>query len=144
MSVAAVSEHAALNQLYLSWDYHGGIADSDVVYVARLDSRVVGLVRRTSESGVVMLRGMHVSPEYQRRGIGTRLLRAFVGDLPATECYCIPFAHLVGFYSQAGFSPVDDSQAPTFLRERLLRYRAEGHIVLLMRRDNGSRVDPRE
>jgi len=60
-----------------------------------------------------MLRGVHVSPEHQRRGIGTRLLRAFVGDLRAAECYCIPFAHLVGFYSQAGFSPVEESQAQT-------------------------------
>ena len=134
VAVASVAEHTALNQIYLGWGYHGGIGDVDVVYVARLDGRPVGLVRRARESDVLMLRGMHIAPEHQRQGLGTRLLRTFVADLPPTDCYCIPFVHLTGFYSQGGFSTIDETEAGDFLRERLRRYRAEGYEVLLMRR----------
>jgi predicted N-acetyltransferase YhbS len=120
--------------MYLRWGYHGGIADTDRVYVARADDHIVGLVRRAQEGGTLMLRGMHVAPEYERRRTGTRLLRAFVRDLPATDCYCIPFAHLTGFYSQVGFSPIADAEGGEFLLGRIRHYRAEGHNVILMRR----------
>jgi predicted N-acetyltransferase YhbS len=134
IDVARVSDHGALNQLYLAWGYRGGIAPADVVYVATLDGRAVGLVRRTSEEGVLMLRGMQVDPNCRRQGIGTLLLRALVAALPAGECYCIPFDHLARFYSQGGFETIDESEAPAFLRQRISRYRAQGHFVLIMRR----------
>ena len=105
VSIADVSEHSALNQAYLNWGYHGGILDTDVVHVARVEGRPVDIVRRAEESGVTMLRGMYLAPDFRRQGIGTRLLRAFVADLPQD-----------------------------FLRERLRVYRAEGHKVILMRR----------
>jgi predicted N-acetyltransferase YhbS len=135
VSIAPPREHAALNELYLRLGYHGGIADDDVVFVAYVDEQPVGLVRRSMESGLLMLRGMQVAPAHQRQGIGSRLLRAFVADLPATDCYCIPFAHLPRFYAQGGFALVDESEAAEFLRVRLHRYRAEGLEVVLMRRE---------
>jgi len=134
-SIAGVEEHTALNQLYLRLGYHAGIADDDVVYVARVDGDPVGLVRRARVCDVVMLRGMHIAPAYQRQGVGSRLLRAFAADLPPADCYCIPFAHLTRFYAQVGFAAIDESDAPECLREHVARYRAEGHSVLLMRRD---------
>jgi GNAT superfamily N-acetyltransferase len=97
IAVAAISDYDVLNRLYLDWGYRGGISRDDIVYVATVDRRTVGLVRRTSEEGVLMLRGMQVDPDVQRQGIGTQLLRALVDDLPAAECYCIPFEHLIGF-----------------------------------------------
>ena len=134
VNVAPDEQRAALNELYLRWGYHGGIADSDIVYVARVNGQSVALVRRTFEEGVLMLRGMQVAPEFQRRGLGTRLLDRFVADLPPVDCYCIPFAHLTGFYARAGFEVIDESRAPDFLRERAARYRAEKREVILMRR----------
>jgi GNAT superfamily N-acetyltransferase len=134
ISVAPAIEHSALNQIYLRWGYHGGIAASDHVLVAHLDGQPVGIVRRTRDFDVVMLRGMYIDPEYQRSGIGTRLLHAFATDLSATDCFCIPFAHLAGFYAQIGFAVIADAEAGALLHERLLHYRAEGHDVLLMRR----------
>jgi predicted N-acetyltransferase YhbS len=134
VSIASVAEHAVLAAVYLQWGYEGGIADDDLVYVAKRDRRPIGLVRRASIAGHLMLRGMQVAPECRRQGVGTQLLRAFVADLPATDCYCIPFSHLVAFYGQAGFRRVEEAAAPPSLRERLSHYRAEGHDVLLMRR----------
>ena len=135
VSIALPHAHATLNALYLRWGYHGGIAETDVVYVADIDRRPVGVVRRSVESGLLMLRGMQVAPDHQRQGIGSRLLRAFVADLPAADCFCIPFAHLPGFYAQGGFALHDESEADDFLRTRLAHYRAEGHRVVLMRRE---------
>ena len=135
VSIAPAREHAALNELYLRLGYHGGIADDDVVFVAHVDERPVGLVRRSVESGLLMLRGMQVAPAHQRQGIGSRLLRAFVADLPSIDCYCIPYAHLPHFYAQGGFALLDESEAAEFLRARLDRYRAEGLEVVVMRRE---------
>ena len=135
VSIAPAREHAALNELYLRLGYHGGIADDDVVFVAHVDERPVGLVRRRVECGLLMLRGMQVAPAHQRQGIGSRLLRAFVADLPSIDCYCIPYAHLPHFYAQGGFALLDESEAAEFLRARLDRYRAEGLEVVVMRRE---------
>jgi GNAT superfamily N-acetyltransferase len=137
VSIAAARDYATLNRLYESWGYHGGIAEDDVVYVAHVDERRAGLVRRTFDFGALMLRGMYVAPEYRRRGIGSELLRRFVADLRESTCYCIPFAKLTEFYAQCGFAVIDEAEAGAALRERLAAYRAEGHDVVLMRRDAG-------
>jgi GNAT superfamily N-acetyltransferase len=144
ISIASVAEHAALTEYYLQWGYRGGIADDGRVYVARRDRSPVGLVRRASLAGHMMLRGMQVAPDCQRQGVGTELLRAFVADLPPAGCYSIPFAHLVAFYGQGGFAPVAEAVAPPSLRERLSHYRAEGHDVLLMYRPACDSLDRAE
>ena len=134
IDVASPNEHGSLAELYLQWGYDGGIADSDVVYVARAEKQPIGLVRRTRDFGALMLRGMYVSPDHRGRRIGSALLTRFVADLPDTPCFCIPFAHLTGFYGAHGFAVVDYAEASAALRERLDVYRAEGHDVVLMRR----------
>lgn len=134
IAISDGADHAALNELYVSWHYHAGIASSDTVFVATHRNRTIGLVRRTEEQGALMLRGMHVDPDFQRQGVGTRLLQAFVADLPARECFCIPFDHLIAFYGQSGFAVVPLRESPPFLAERVRQYSREGHRVLLMRR----------
>ena len=96
--------------------------------------RTIGLVRRTLEATTTLLRGMHVDPAYQRRGVGDRLLRALVADLVDVECFCIPFAHLTSFYGRAAFAVIQENVAPAFLVQWLHRYQADGHDVLIMRR----------
>ena len=132
--IADPSQHGALTALYRGWGYRAGIAPGSIGYEAVLDGRTVGLVRRTVEEGTTMLRGMFIDPEHRRMGIGERLLAAFVGDLPDVDCLCLPFTHLVSFYGRGGFVVMPESGAPPFLRERLGRYRAEGHDMLVMRR----------
>lgn len=133
--IARPEEHARAAEAYGVWGYGGGVRPEDVVYVAEADGELVGVVRRTVEDdGVTMLRGMQVAPEWQRRGIGSRMLGALVADLGGAECYCVPYTHLTGFYGAAGFTTVADADAPAFLRERVVRYRADGLSVLLMRR----------
>jgi len=132
--IAAASEHAALASLYEVWGYRAGIAAGDAVFVAERSGTVVGIVRRSREEGLTMLRGMYVGPSARRTRVGTSLLVAFVRDLGEEECYCIPFAHLTAFYGKAGFTVVPEAIAPASLAARLQRYRLEGHDVLLMHR----------
>jgi predicted N-acetyltransferase YhbS len=128
---------------YEQWGYHGGVRPSDCVFLAERGSDLVGVVRLTDEQGVRMLRGMQIAPQERRRGTGTRLLQAFVSRLAGSACYCVPFSHLVGFYGQVGFEEIPLGDAPSFLVERIARYRDEGHVVTLMRRpaqtESGSR-----
>lgn len=137
VAVARAEEHGRAAQAYEAWGYRGGVRAEDAVYVAEAGGELVGVVRRTVEEGVTMLRGMQVSPEWRRRGIGMRMLRAFVADLGGGECWCIPYTHLTGFYGTEGFTTVPDADAPAFLRARLAEYRARGLSVLIMRRPAG-------
>lgn len=129
VSPAPVTEHAALDCYYREWGYHGGIAADDVVFVARNDSRPIGLVRRTVEHALTLLRGMYVAPDYRGQGVGQQLLTAFVQNCPAVDCYCLPFTHLTRFYERGGFRVTDERDTPPILSERLQQYRAAGHDV---------------
>jgi predicted N-acetyltransferase YhbS len=137
--VARPEEHARAAQAYEAWGYRGGVRPEDVVYVAEADGELVGVVRRTVEDGgVTMLRGMQVAPEWRRRGIGMRLLQAFVADLGGAECWCIPYTHLTDFYGTEGFATVLAPDAPGFLQARLAEYLGRGLSVLIMRRPAGT------
>jgi GNAT superfamily N-acetyltransferase len=132
--VAAAGEYAALASLYEAWGYRAGIAAADVVYVAERSRAVVGIVRRSHEDGLTMLRGMYVGPSARRTGVGMLLLAALVRDLGEEDCHCIPFSHLTAFYGREGFAVMPEATAPTPLVDRLVRYRMEGHDVLIMHR----------
>lgn len=119
---------------YSAADYGGGVGQDDVIYLAELGDDLVGVVRRTHEHGVTMLRGMQVAPSQQRKGVGLRMLHAFVADLEGKGCYCIPYRRLTEFYASVGFEPAPDETAPPFLRERLADYTARNMSVILMRR----------
>jgi putative acetyltransferase len=91
-----------------------GDCDGLVSLVAVLDSKVVGHiffspVRLEAEDGRewsgMGLAPLAVSPECQRRGIGSDLVRAGLVDLRQTPC---PFVVVLGdreFYSRLGFEP---------------------------------------
>ncbi len=132
--IASDAEIDRVRTAYREWGYGGGMTPNDIVFLAELDGNLVGVVRETSEHGEVLLRGMQVAPAVQRSGVGAQLLQVFVHRLNGRECYCVPYTHLVGFYSSVGFEQHPGEFAPAFLRERLAKYRREGRNVLLMRR----------
>jgi GNAT superfamily N-acetyltransferase len=121
---------------YAERRYGGGIRPEDSVLLAEHDGELVGIVRLTAEEDVVVLRGMQVHPRFQRQGIGKRLLATVAQELDGRGCFCIPYAHLVGFYGGIGFRAIEPAKAPTFLRLRLERYqdRGDGNEYLIMRR----------
>jgi GNAT superfamily N-acetyltransferase len=139
--IARPDEHARALATYEAWGYGGGVQPDDVIYLAESGGELVGIVRRTREHEVTMLRGMQVAPEWRGRGVGGQLLRALVADLGADECVCVPYTHLTGFYGAVGFVEIPEENAPPFLRYRMAGYRTRGLSVLVMRRPGGGAAE---
>lgn len=138
---AAVSIGVALGEhrkvcahAYGRWGYEGSIAPADCVLEARRGDELVGVARIAPEHGVLVLRGMQVAPHARGRGIGRQLLCAALVEVGARECFCMPYTHLTGFYGEAGFIPLAETDAPEFLRRRLQASHRAALCVCLMRR----------
>lgn len=101
--------------------------ETDLFFVASRGSEVLGTVRFCEEFSTAMLRSMMVAESDRRSGVGRLLLNAFEAHLKSLgepETFCLPYAHLVGFYGLIGFElVVDESLAPQFLQDRLIEYR---------------------
>jgi len=133
--LASPDDLSRVRRYYEGWQYRGEVRPDDTIMIAEHDGAIIGVVRLAAEHGTTVLRGMRVDSGFQRQGIGTRLL-ALAGTGLTGPCYCIPYAHLTGFYGQIGFRVLDPRDAPDFLAERLATYRAraEGQEYLLMHR----------
>ena len=81
LRIATPAEYPRIRAAYTAWGYNGGVAPDDVVYIAERGEALLGVVRRTLEHEVTMLRGMYIAPTEQRHGIGSQLLNAFVAEL---------------------------------------------------------------
>lgn len=135
IAAAAPEDLTGVAALYAAAGYGAPVDAADTVIVARLIGRVVGAVRLCPENGVTVLRGMQVAPAFQRQGLGARLLAACAPHMAGREVFCLPYAHLAGFYAAAGFEAVDEQALPAFLAARLAGYRAGGQDIIAMRRN---------
>jgi GNAT superfamily N-acetyltransferase len=134
---ATAEDISRARNFYAERRYGGGIRPEDAVLLAERDGELVGIVRLAAENGVVVLRGMQLHPRFQRQGIGKRLLAIVAQELDGRGCFCIPYAHLVGFYGGIGFHVIEPARTPLFFRLRLERYqkRGDGKEYLIMRRE---------
>lgn len=130
--VAAACEISRILAAYERWGYRRGVAPGDTVWLAEIVGELAGMVRIAPEYGTLVLRGMRIAEPWRRRGIGSGMLRVMAEWLGARECYCIPYAHLTGFYRQIGFVNIAPADAPPFLAERLAEYRRNGLDVTIM------------
>jgi len=149
VAVAGQGELSQAQRFYQSRGYGGAaIVSSDHVVVARAGACIVGVGRLCREDGLLWLRGMQIEPRYQRRGLGSMILRQLEHAIGDRWCCCLPYGHLVGFYRQ-GFEPAAGDLPPA-LGARLGNYRARGLDVLAMvravsvqRRDRTDPAPPR-
>lgn len=97
------------------------------VYVAEADHEVAGYAAWRDEApGVAYVEEISVHPDYQRFGVGSRLMAAMLEDARshklkhvALRCWTrAPWA--MAFYKKLGFAPIDDA-AP----EKVLLWRDE-------------------
>lgn len=128
------SRFAEAQAFYAAVGYAGKIADDCLVLAARLGGRIIGVVRLAPENGVVVLRGMMIAKEHQRRGIGTRMLRLLEPHLAGPDVYCLPHDWLERFYGQAGFARIDPVNAPPHLQQRLLDQKSRHPDLIVMAR----------
>jgi N-acetylglutamate synthase-like GNAT family acetyltransferase len=120
---------------YLENGYDSPLDDEDTFLVVEDGGHIVAALRLCHEQGVIVLRGMQVRQDCQRRGIGSTLLRYAASVLGENHCYCIPYSYLERFYEGVGFVRIDPLEAPAFLRERWSTYMGKlGLDVILMRR----------
>jgi N-acetylglutamate synthase-like GNAT family acetyltransferase len=119
---------------YASVGYFQAITADCVVISAKAEDKIVGAVRLSQESGVLVLRGMQIAQSYQRQGIGTRMLWVLSKFIGSQECFCLPHAWLEGFYGIIGFAKIEDAEAPPHLLERLAESRKKHSQLILMRR----------
>ena len=96
-------QHDEVISFYRRVRYRGTLNSGDLVVGARVSGRLVGAVRLATEYDLLVLRGMYVQNEFQRQGIGFGMLVELLRHLGERECWCIPYTHLHGFYSHAGF-----------------------------------------
>lgn len=134
IGLAGPQDGDAVAGLYAEAGYGAGLQPDDTVIVARSEALLVGVVRLCPEEGVMVLRGMQVRAEYQRQGIGARMLAACLPHLAEVETFCLPYAHLEGFYAAAGFARAENAALPDILAQRLAAYRIRGQDVIAMRR----------
>jgi len=119
---------------YKQQGYTGGIDPSDTTLVTRINKKIIGLVRISKEHKLEILRGMYIDLEFQRKGLGKKILALLESHFTGVEAYCVPFSHLEGFYATIGFEKIESKNAPAFLQERLEIYIAQGASCIIMKR----------
>ena len=84
------------------------------------EGRLVGIVRAVGDGcSIVFIQDIIVLPEYQRRGIGTKLLRAMTDRYSTayqTELLTDNTKKTKAFYKSAGFTPADEIGCLSFIR----------------------------
>lgn len=131
-------EFPRITAYYKEAGYTPKLNPGDRFLVTEERGEIRAALRLCRETDCLVLRGMRVSPPYQRQGLGSRLLQFAAKAMDSRDCYCIPYAHLESFYAQIGFVRIDPEVAPAFLRSRFEHYRREDELdVILMRRPCG-------
>lgn len=114
-----------------------GLREEDLFFVAQQNAKIIGCCRLCIEEKTPVLRSMVIHAEHRRRGIGTALLlnfETFLNEHQLHKTYCLPYAHLAGFYGQIGFQLISESQAPLFLQSRLSDYQQKPDQFICMLR----------
>ncbi|HEY9585188.1 MAG TPA: GNAT family N-acetyltransferase [Candidatus Paceibacterota bacterium] len=134
LKTASAEDMEKVREFYVEQNYPFGVDPGCTIVLAQTEHEIVGVVRVCTEHGVLVLRGMQIKPEFQRKGLGSKMLSELKGVLEGKECFAIPYAHLEGFYRQAGFKKIEDREAPKFLEERVACYREKhqerGYIII--------------
>jgi N-acetylglutamate synthase-like GNAT family acetyltransferase len=128
---ALIHEYPQVLNHYATCNYGGGLDEKDKVVIA-IDGQVTGAVRICIENDIKILRGMQIKPAWQRKGIGSSMLKFLADNLDMNGCYCLPFKHLKTFYGLIGFDEILLQDAPEFLSQRLEKYLSLGHNEMII------------
>lgn len=131
---ASVDELDKINAFYESLDYHSPAVAGDIACIAEDSASIVGAVRLSIENEIPVLRGMFVDKNYRGKGIGKLMLFFLEKLLPEQDCYCLPYAHLVGFYANIQFKQINENDLPPHLQQRLTGYLNKNLDMIGMKR----------
>lgn len=119
---------------YKHCSYGGGAKQDDLIFCIRKERKIIAVARLCHENQTLVLRGMQVEKQFQRRGIGKTLLYRLDKAIGDKTCYCIPYGHLEKFYALIGFMEIDNKEAPGHLSERLKKYQLKDPSLIIMKR----------
>lgn len=131
---ASTSDRERVVSFLREQGYPHAIDEEDRHFMAERERQVIAAVRLSRAEPALVLRGMRVRKDCQRRGIGRRLLALVAREIGSERCYCLPYSWLVSFYGEAGFRQIAAAEAPSFLATRHAKYVASGQDVIIMRR----------
>lgn len=92
----------------------------DFVAVAEIGDAKAGLGRLVPVDDTTgELGGIYVLPEFRGHGVAAAIVAYLLRHSPYRQLFCIPFAHLEGFYRGFGFRPVSAGDAvPAAIAEK--------------------------
>ena len=133
---ALPDETREIQDFYTSVGYPGAVDSSDIIIIARYETKLIGVVRLAYEENTQVLRGMHVAALYQKQGIGYALLQGLNYHLNDDQpCFCLPHVWLEDFYGSIGFVKTSPESVPRFLQLRLDHYKkTEFPDLIVMKR----------
>ena len=89
-----------------------GFENSLLTLAAYEENRLIGVLRAVGDGQtIVFVQDLLILPEYQRRGVGTALLRELLARYPQVrqiELTADDSPSLLAFYRQAGFVPMSE------------------------------------
>mgnify|MGYP003308183139 FL=1 len=95
-------------------------AGSLLILAAYDEERLCGIVRGVGDGvSVLYIQDLLVLPEYQRRGIGSKLLEQMLGAFPdvnQTVLLADDTASAAAFYEKVGFRKVNEAGCCSFIR----------------------------
>ncbi|MDV7106400.1 GNAT family N-acetyltransferase [Vibrio sp. TH_r3] len=104
----------------------------ELIFVARCDQEICGVVRLKTIGHYRLLTGMLVIPKYRRLGIAHLLLQHCTKVTLNSSDYCFAYYNLEAFYQQHNFTLTPKEQLPEPLKNLFLRYSASGKSLSAM------------
>jgi N-acetylglutamate synthase-like GNAT family acetyltransferase len=103
---AIAEEIGWINERYDEVGFVHSDLTRDYVAIAEVDRSRAGLGRLVHiDQGIAELGGIFVVPEFRRQGLAASIVRFLIGQSgTCSTIYCLPFAHLSGFYESFGFA----------------------------------------
>jgi predicted GNAT family N-acyltransferase len=97
-----------VNQQYKAIDFKPSCFENELIAIAKVDNKPVGVGRlQAIEDNVAELGGMYVESAHRQQGLADKIVAYLLANSTSYEIvYCLPFAHLAPFYQRFGFKPV--------------------------------------
>lgn len=97
-----------------------GYKNSLCVLAAYEEDRLVGIIRAVGDGATILfIQDILVMPQYQRRGIGTRLIKSIMKKYDSVcqmELLTDSTEKTIAFYKSVGFVPANEIGALSFVR----------------------------
>ncbi|MGV3597308.1 MAG: GNAT family N-acetyltransferase [Bacteroidota bacterium] len=111
-----------VNNIYKQIDFLPSVYEKEYVAIAEKGNNLFGAGRLiTLADGSYELGGMYVDESQRGKGIARTIVMHLLQQAPEGKTvYCIPFAHLEGFYKSCGFSNAEiNDSLPAEIKQKI-------------------------